>query len=404
MIKDFFYRVLSRRHFWRDATFSEVAELYASRVLRLSASYVGAGFSTVFLYKEGYSLILILGIWALVYIIKTFLSPLAGIMIARIGTPKSTLISNILYIPAMVSMSLVEKFGFPAVLVFAIFMAISITIYQLCYYVEFSIVKNEVHAGKEIGYMNILEKLAITVSPIIGGFIALIFGPPAIMIVASVLFAIAAIPLLRKPSRSEQRQKVTLRGFPWRMALPSMVSRISLGFDSVASSVVWGLFVLIVIFPNSNNDIYVILGALSSLTVVVATVASIAYGKIIDKKKGGNLLKVGVVSNAIVHLSRVFTVTPVEVFGVNIVNEAATTAQNMALLRGVFDTADLSGHRIVYMVGGEAMDGVGGVLACIAMVLCQMSVGGVNGFRLFFIIAAFAILGNGLARFPLYRK
>jgi hypothetical protein len=404
MIKSLLSIIFQRRHFWRDATFSEVAELYASRVLRLSASYVGAGFSTVFLYKEGYSLILILGIWALVYAIKTILCPLAGLLVARLGTPKSTLISNLLYIPAMVFMSLVGKFGLLAVLGFAIFMAISITIYQLCYYIEFSIVKNEVHAGKEIGYMNILEKLAITISPIIGGFIALVFGPPVIMVVAGVLFAIAAIPLLRRPSRSEQRQKVTLRGFPWRMALPSMVSRISLGFDSVASSVVWGLFVLIVIFPNSNNDIYVILGALSSLTVVVATVASIAYGKIIDKKKGGNLLKVGVVSNAIVHLSRVFTVSPVEVFGVNIVNEAATTAQNMALLRGVFDTADLSGHRVVYMVGGESMDGVGGIIACLIMILCQITVGGVNGFRLFFIIAAFAILGNGLARFPLYRK
>ena len=404
MIKDFFYRVLQRRHFWRDSTFSEVAELYASRVLRLTATSVGAGFSTVFLYKEGYSLVLILAIWMMVYAIKIFLSPFAGLLVARIGTAKSTLISNILYIPAMIAISLVEKFGIPAILIFAFFMAVSITIYQLCYYVEFSIVKNEEHAGKEIGYMNILEKLAITISPIIGGFIALAFGPPVIMAVAGVLFAIAALPLLKNPSRTEQRQEVTLSGFPWRMALPSMLARASLGFDAVASSIVWGLFVLIVIFPNSDNDIYVILGALSSLTVVVATVASIAYGKIIDKNKGGNLLRIGVVSNAIVHLSRVLVVSPVEVFGVNIVNEAATTAQNMALLRGIFDTADLSGHRVVYMVGGEAMDGVGGILACLAMILCQISFGGVVGFRIFFVIAAIAILGNGMSRFPLYRK
>ncbi|NTW62201.1 hypothetical protein HGB25_02220 [Candidatus Saccharibacteria bacterium] len=404
MFKSFLYRILERRHFWRQASFGEVAELYASRTLRLTAMHVGAGFSTVFLYKEGVPLTYVICLWALVYLAKALLAPLAGLLVAKIGTPRGTMISNILYIPAMFALGLTDEFGMNAVTVFAVCMALSVTLYEVCYFVEFSIVKNPLHAGKEIGFMNILEKIAVSISPVLGGFIALQFGPQITMWVASVLFAIAAVPVLKGPTRSEQQSRVTLKGFPWKMALPSMLARAANGFDIVASSVVWGLFVAIVIFPDSDNNIYVILGALSSVTVIVAMVASIAYGKVIDRNRGGNLLKIGVVSNAFVHLSRAFASTPFDIFGVNIVNEAATTAQNMAFLRGMFDTADLSGHRLVYLVGAEAMNALGAMLACILMIVCEVYVGGSAGFRVFFVIASVAILGNGLARFPIYRK
>ena len=45
-----------------------------------------------------------------------------------------------------------------------------------------------------------------------------------------------------------------------------------------------------------------------------------------------------------------------DIIGVNIVNEGATTAQNMAFMRGMFDTADNSGHRIMYLVCMEMMN------------------------------------------------
>jgi len=404
MIKSFIYKILESRHFWRYATFGEIAELYASHTLRIAAIYLAAGFSSVFLYQEGYSLIFIMSFWAVFYLFKALISPIAGMFAARFGTAKGTLVSNLLYIPAMLALGLLPEFGWSALLVFAITMGISGTLYEVCYFVEFSRVKSVLHAGKEIGFVNIIEKLVISISPIIGGYIALAVGLQVVMFIAGLMFAVAAIPLLRKTNQSEKYQRINIRGFPWRVALPSIFAKGAVGFDIVATSTVWGLFVAIILFPSVGNDIYVILGVLSSVTIIVAIIASSIFGNIIDNQQGGYLMKVGIVSNAFVHLSRIFVATPIGAVGINIVNEAATTAQNMAFLRGMFDTADLSGHRIMYLVGVEIMNNIGAMLACIVMVLCASIIGGHDGFRAFFVISAVVILFVSSARFNIYRK
>lgn len=404
MIRSLISLIFRRRHFWRYATFSEIAELYASRTLRLAAINIGAGFTSVYMYKSGYSLVFIMSFWALIYFTKFLIAPLAGLLVSRIGAARGTFISNLLYIPAMIALGFMPQLGFISIIIFAICMGVSVTLYEVCYYIEFSIIKSPEHAGKEIGFMNILEKVAISLSPVIGGAIALVFGAPMTMWVASVLFALAALPLLKNSSKAERQQHITIRGFPWRMALPSIMARTATGFDLIASAIVWGIFLTIYIFPKVGNDIYIILGALSSVTVVVAIITSVWYGKTIDKNKGGNLLKAGVVANSMVHVSRIFITSSFDALGVNIVNEAATTAQNMAFLRGMFDTADISGHRIMYLVVVDMMNNFGAALACVIMIICASALPGPESFRVFFGIAAFAILFVSTARFPIYRK
>ena len=404
MIKQFLYRIFQPRHFWRDATFSQVADLYASRTLREAAIYIGAGFTSVYLYKANYNVVFIMSFWAIIYFGKAVLTPIAGLIVARIGTAHGTLISNLLYIPAMLAIGSMPNLGLNAIIIFAICMAASGTLYAVCYLVEFSKVKNPIHAGKEIGFMNMLERVTIAISPIIGGIIALFFGLQVTMWVASLLFVLSAVPLFKSTSQSEKRQSITIRGFPWRMVFNSLIARSCEGFDVVATTIVWGLFIVILIFPTSGDDIYVILGVLSSVMILVAIIISIIYGKIIDKNKGGNLLKIGVFSNSLVHLSRIFVTTPLNVVSVNVANETATTAQNMAFMRGMLDTADISGHRIMYLVSIEFMNSIGAMLASIAMILCAISFEEITSFRVFFVIAAVIILGVGTARFPMYRK
>ena len=67
MVKSFLHKLLLRRHFWRYATFSEVAELYTSRVLRLAAVHIVGGFMSVYLYQLGYSVTFIALAWGCFY-------------------------------------------------------------------------------------------------------------------------------------------------------------------------------------------------------------------------------------------------------------------------------------------------------------------------------------------------
>lgn len=404
MIKTIIYKLLERRHFWRYASFSEVAELYTSRTLRVVGTYIASGFATVYLYQIGYSLAFIMAFWGVYFSFKIVISYFAALFAARYGPKHGILISNILYIPAMVSLGFVPDVGFAAIVVWGIFMSISATIYQLCYFIDFSKVKSVEHAGKEIGFMNILEKIAIGISPIVGGLIALFFGPQIVMWVAAVIFALAAVPLLKSAEQTHTHQKITIRGFPWRMALRSIVAQVGVGFDVVATSHVWGLFIAIIIFPLLGDEIYVTLGTLSSVTILAAVGISYSYGKLIDRNRGGDLLKISVIVNALVHASRPFAAGSGAIVATNVANEVATTGIHMAYTRGLFDTADLSGHRIVYLLLIEMAANLGAAFACFVLLLCIMLLGDNDGLRIFYFVTAAAVLVVGTAHFRLYRR
>ncbi|MEI7689469.1 MAG: MFS transporter [Candidatus Saccharibacteria bacterium] len=404
MFKSFLYKVLESRHFWRYASFSEIAELYMSRTIRTIAMSIVSGFTSVYMYEAGYSLVFIMGFFLCYYLAKVPLAFLGGRFVARFGPKHGILISNLLYVPAMVSLGFMPIIGIPAILLWGIFMATSSSIYQISYMVDFSKVKNTEHAGKELAVMNILEKIAVGLSPIIGGVIALWFGLQVVIWLSAILFIISALPLLKSIEPVRLRQNIKFEGFPWAATIRGIIAQTGVGFDYVTTGAAWHLFIIIVIFPDAGWEIYVELGALSSVTILTAIAASYAYGKLIDNSKGGNLLKISVIANALVHASRPFATVPASIVGTNIANEAATMGYNMAFTRGVFDTADLSGHRILYLCVCDAVANFGAAIACVALLICAMFLGNADGLRIFFFVAAGFVLLIGSAKFDIYRK
>ncbi|MNG36369.1 hypothetical protein D3C84_1233800 [compost metagenome] len=76
----------------------------------------------------------------------------------------------------------------------------------------------------------------------------------------------------------------------------------------------------------------------------------------------------------------------------------------MAFTRGMFDTADLSGHRITYLACIEVMANLGAALAGVALMVCVMLFGDIDGMRSFFFVAAAVVLVIATPKFRLYRK
>lgn len=409
MIKSFLYKVLQRRHFWRYATFSEIAELYASRTIRVIALNIVSGFTSVYLYEEGYSLSFIMFFWLIFYLFKIPASLVSAFFVARFGPKHGILLSNLLYVPALTALGFLptlksNSLEMVSIGLWGFFMLFSAALYKLSYVVDFSKVKNSDHVGKELAFMNILEKISIGVSPIIGGLIALWFGLQSVIWLAAVLFIFSALPLLRSVEPIETHQKLSFKGFPWRPNISNLFAQTGVGFDVVTTGTIWHLFIVVVIFPGNGWDIYVKLGFLSSVTIVTALAASYIYGKLIDNDRGGRLLIIGVITNAAVHIMRPFANTPASIVGTNISNEIATTGYNMAFMRGVFDAADLSGHRIIYLCIGDAIASLGAAFACLAFIICNNLLGDVNGFNPFFVVAAIFVLIIGTAKFDMYKK
>ncbi len=406
MIKDFFNRILLRRHFWRHASFGEVAELYASRMMRMAAIFIISSFVSIYLYQIGYTIPVIAFFWAGFFIFKTIIALPVARLVAWIGPKHAILTSNILYIPAMVAYALLPEYGTWLLFVAAFFQALSAAMYQIGYQIDFSKVKSLEHAGAQIAYMNIFEKVTTGLTPLIGGVIAYLWGPQVVIVISAILFALAAIPLFRTGEQVRVNQKLVFRGFPWRLIRQHSVAQVAVGFDTFASGTAWSLFVAVVIIgiSTTNNNVYIVTGMLLSVVLIVALVASYTYGKLIDRKRGGDLMKFGAVANAVTHIMRPFVVSPVSIVGLNAANELATTAYALPYTRAVFDNADLSGARTTYLGLLEALANFGAGLAALMLGFGALVFGGEVALHYIFFVAAAMALLVLTARFPLYKK
>lgn len=405
MIQSLIHRLLQRRHFWRHANFDEVGELYAARVMRLMAQFMINIFVALFLYQQGYSVLFITLFYAASFAFRAAVAYPAALYVAKFGPKHGALAANLLYIPALVCFSLVSDGGLLAIAAFGVFQSLSMVTFDLSYMVDFSKVKHVEHAGKEIGYMQIFDRLTASLSPLLGGVVAFLIFPAATMWLSAVLFAMASLPLFKTKEPVRLNQKLRFRDFPWRMVRRSIIAETSVGFDTFASGVVWILFITITVFMSTGNDIYFTIGAFVSITAVTSFLAAYSYGRIIDWRHGGDLLKIATIGNAMTHIFRTFVVTPPGVVMANVTNELATTGYMMAYMRGIFDTADrATGHRIVYLYFISTSLNVGALIGSLVFAGLQITLNDtVLAMQLFFALTAAYVLLPLTARFRLYR-
>jgi MFS family permease len=405
MLKNLFHKMLLRRHFWRHATYSEIAELYVSRMLRMAALYIAGAFMSIYMYQVGYSIGEISLFWAVFYLFKVFASLPVASLVAQIGPKHAILVSNLLYIPSMIGFAFLPILGPWLLLPVLILQGTSASMYSIAYTIDFSKVKSIEHAGKEIAYMNILEKITTSISPLIGGALAYFFGPQIVLIIAAVLFALAAIPLFNSGEQVQTGIKLQFKGFPWRLILQHGMAQTALGFDVFASGTVWTLYTAVLIIGvSSNNQVYIISGILLSVVLLATLIASYVYGKIIDKKGGGLLMKASTVANALTHLMRPFITSPITVAGINVANEVATTGYTMPYTRAVFDNADLSGHRTTYLGMVDVLSNFGAFLGAATLGILAMAAGSTFALTNFFFVAGVVVLLVLSAHFSLYKK
>ncbi len=296
--------------------------------------------------------------------------------------------ANILRVPSMIAMFFVPQYGLPAVIIFSVLQNMAASLYNVSYLIDFSKVRHIGHAGKELGTMQLIERFARVISPLAGGVLATLFGPGVVIIVATVLFMVSSIPLFRTIEPISIRGRIKIQGFPWRLTWRGFVAQAATGHDYVVSGTVWVLFVAIAVFSTFGNAAYTALGSLFSVGVFMSMAAAWLFGKIIDKRKGDALFTAGVVASAALHAFRPFVSTPATVVGANVVNEIGTAAYVLPWTRGMFDTADTSGHRILYFALMQVWQDIGSALACVSAALLVWIWGVMPGLQLFFVLAA----------------
>lgn len=392
MLKRLVIHIFMRRHFWRHMSFDDVAELYVSRLMTIFAVNIATIFVALFMYQSGYSVPQILLYYLAIYVFRIPVAWVAAMVAAYLGPKHGILIANIIRIPSLLVLLLLDQWGIMALVWFGGLTAIAATLYDLCYMIDFSKVKHVDHAGREIGTMQIIERIARVVSPLVGGVLATSFGAHVAIMVASVIFLLAAVPLFRTREPTETRMKLKFRELPWHAARRTFLGEVAVGADFIASGLVWMLFIASTMLSTIHEGAYAYIGVLTSIGVVASLVAAWAYGHLIDRERGRELMIVGSVGNWLVHLFRPFVSSTAGATGVGIASEVMTAGYNMAFTRVLFDIADQSSYRIGYLMIIEMMFNVGALLICGIAALSVWAVGVTLGLQLAFVVASFAVL------------
>ena len=405
MLQRLIHRLLSRRHFWRQADFSEIAELYATRMLRGMAVGMISVFVAIYLIRTGYSVEFTLGYFCLYYFLRALCVWPSAHLVARIGPKHGTLISNLLYVPSLLGLAVLPELGIASLVIAGCFQAMSVTLYDISSNVNFSKIKALDHEGKELGYLYILTKVGMTLSPLVGGVAASLFGPQFIMVVAAGIFIIAAAPLFFTPEPVPTRQVLKLRGLKLRHIWRNLIAEAGGGVDFGASGPLWSLFIALVVLSGSGSAVYAQVGALSSITLVSAVISARIFGLIIDKRRGGELLGVSVLVNSGIHLLRPFITSVPGVAALNITNEIATTGYSMPFIKGMSDTADSThGYRITYLSLMSAAISLGAALLLGLATICVHLSGDVTGLKLSYLLAAVLTLPIAWHGFAVYAQ
>ena len=403
MLQRLIHRLLSRHHFWRQADFSEIAELYATRMLRAMAVGMISVFVAIYLIRNGYSVEFTLGYFGLYYLLRALLVWPAAHLVAGIGPKHGMLISNLLYVPSLLALAVLPEIGLGALIVAGVFQGLSVTLYDISSTVDFSKIKAIDHEGKELGFLYIMTKTGMTLSPLVGGVVASLFGPQFTIVVAAGIFIIAAAPLFFSPEPVATHQVLKLRGFKVRHIWRNLVSDVAAGVDFGASGPLWSLFIAVIVLAGSGDAVYAQVGALSSITLVSAVISARVFGLIIDKRRGDALLKISVLANSSLHLLRPFITSVPGVAALNITNEIATSGYSMPYIKGLSDTADSTrGYRITYLSLMSAALSLGAALLLGLAALCVHLSGDVTGLKLAYLLAGVLTLPIAWHGFAVY--
>lgn len=345
MLQKIISTLLKKRHFWRTEGINELTEIYASQFLRSLAVSLTGIFVPIFLYKSGFSIADICLLFLAWFISRFLWAYVAAKIIASVGPKHGIALSVILQIIYLFFILTITSLHTPLWMV-GIIGSFAYCLFLMSFNVDFSKVKHVEHGGKELSFVSICERVGAVAGPIIGGLIASYYSPSYTIMLAIVVLFLSLIPIFMSAEPIKTKQKITLKGFPFRRHKRDFSVGAAFQLENTISLNIWPLFLgVFVLLANT----YTYLGIFASVSTLVGLLVVYLIGHLIDDSKGKLLLNIGAISNSILHLLRPFVHTVGQAFGINIINEPITAMYRLPFLKGMFDASDdVPGYRITY--------------------------------------------------------
>lgn len=328
---------IHRRHFWRHISFSELSELYISTMLRVMALGLVGIFVPVYLYQLGYGVPTIALFFALAYGTRLVIDPLTQLGIHLWGAKHLLRASYLVLIAYLVSLLTLEYYELPLVLV-ALLLGLSLSSYFLPFHLEFSVLKSVKKEGSQLSWMYALQKFSGAMGPLVGGLVGTYFGFQYVIAGAITLLCLATVPLFLSSENIKPRKLQPLNLLDYVRYARFAPASMGVGINSSTNMLLWPLFIGVYIV--AQDKVYAGLGLVITVSLFAAILGAYAFGKLIDKRRGGTLLQLSVIGSFITFLVRPFIGVYSTVMVFNPFNEIIGSSIGMTYAKGFYDSSD----------------------------------------------------------------
>jgi len=229
--------------------------------------------------------------------------------------------------------------------------AAQVSLNFVAYHVDFSKIKQVRNEGAELSHMYLLQRVSSAIGPLLGGFIAVMFGIEIVLLLTILLVLIAIWPLMMTSEPLRTQRPLDFSGLSLKGEFRNIISFSATVISRQINISFWPLYIAVFIF---TGNVYGVVGLVASISVVSAIVLAKIMGKLIDNNRGGELLTISAWSLSIINATRVMISSFIGVVGMNIISEFSETGVLLPLLKGFYDKADSSKDRIAYVVMMES--------------------------------------------------
>jgi MFS family permease len=332
-----YYRNL---HLSRDLIF-----LYMSRLFMQVAVGSLSVFTAVYFYEQfDQSLTKVMLVFAPLYLLFVFLTPLSAMLIKRLGI-KKLIISAVLFHPfAYISLLFWDVDQTLAIIGFIVFVTLYRSLYWAPYHIDFAKFTNKENRGKQMSLLLNLSEVMLTLTPIISGIIIASYGFNAMFGFSVVFMFISSIPLWFIRDTREVYSFGYLETFKKLFERENRSLALAQFGDGIQTAVriaIWPIFIYLLL-----DGQYVAIGVVTSLTIFLLISLRFVLGNLEDKVDRRKLLRYGSFLSTTGWIIKIFIDTGFEIFVADTYHKVGRMVNRLTFDITTYDQASDNGHYI----------------------------------------------------------
>lgn len=249
--------------------------------------------------------------------------------------------------------------------VIALVGALANELYFPSFHATFSTVEDRKEAGEQVGLLTILSGIAQAITPLIGGIIALLFGIKALYWPAALIILLGSLPLVTD-ERVVKEDSFSLWQLNWRAIKTDISAVFGSSIVAMAEQVIWPVTIYLLL----RN--LVLVGGLSTLTLVASVIVAFYVGKSIEAKGTRSYVNLASPLLTFVNIFRILANGVLTISGLNLFAGIVSSLKDTAYTTAFYHNAGRS-NRLAYLLAAELTWWTGWLVTTAAMYLLAAS-------------------------------